>query len=302
MIFIAVGINSHWKDSAVVQPQTIPAFHAPTPQPVPQPAAPVEPKYPIHKLIPVNQDGWTDELSFKDDERVEWRTVEDNIWLDNRVNRINEFRGFPRNDTRSRVIPLHETMRTLQCRVTPGTPVKSGTVEITIRKQVPVDFNSVEKTLLPAVPTITATGGNVAARWPSEMVPTRFGKLPPDGYIPGTRLEAFDTMYPIEDVLYRILPGWNVTPFTDGGGDVFQAASDPEGVRIRPTDPDRPITIKFKLTKVESQAADTPNTGQRRPSSQGGLILPPNGGVPAVRPVYPSSPTGPSYYPRHKPN
>lgn len=328
MLIIAIALRSLQIERHPTQSQASPAYRPP---PAPVAATPVEPQYPIHKLIPVNQDGWNEELGFDGDERVEWHLVEDNVWLDNRVNRIEEFRGFPRNDSRSMVIPIHEIIRTLQFRVTPGTPVKTGTVDITIRKNTPVDFNTKENILSPVTPSLTATGAKAGPQWPSELTPTRTIWLPPDGFAPGTQIA--DTIFPIEDVFYRIKNGWTISPRAESGPQSIQTAPvfangenwdgltqsdyDCVGFRIRVLNPNNPVIVHFGIVsaKNQNQNSNPQRTGQPPYTSQGvpnrySTQTPPPATRPVVRPYvvprqpsyYSTSPTGPSYYPsQHNP-
>ena len=295
MLVIATVVNSRWPDRNVGQAQVIP-YRPPPPQQISQPAAPVEPQYPMHKLIPVNQAGWSEEISFNGDEHLDWDVQEDDVWLDNKVNRIEEFRSFPKNDTRFRRRILHESIRTFQFRVTPGTPVQEGTVEITVQKNVPADFNTRENLLAPVSPQLTASGVKAAARWPSGLTPTRYGKFPPDGMGPNSGNIAVDTVYPIEDVLYRIMRGWNISPFTDDGKVNFETAQDQDGFRLRILNPDTPIVVKFKMTREQTKDASV--SAQRPPANQGipngnPKQIPPS----APRTFYRTSPGGSSYYP-----
>jgi hypothetical protein len=60
---------------------------------------PREPNYPIHKTIPMNQSGWSEVITLNPDERCFWRSLEDDVWVDTRVNQNEEFRQFPLNDS-----------------------------------------------------------------------------------------------------------------------------------------------------------------------------------------------------------
>jgi hypothetical protein len=172
-------------------------------------------------------------------------------------------------------------------------------------------FFAREKTLSSATPSLADSGVKAGPRWPSELEPTRFGKFPPDDYGSGSGNIATDTIYPIEDVMYRIEPGWNVRPFSDNGGQIFEVARTPGGFRMRPSNPDNPIFVKFKMTRIQNRNT-VPQNGSQISSGNPYWNSAQNPPVnqPAVRPYvvpnkpsyYPTRPSGPSYYPtKHNP-
>jgi hypothetical protein len=308
MLIIAVAVASHRIERAIAQPQPPPAYRQPpTPVAAPVVATPVEPKYPIHKLIAVTQNDWSEEVSVNDGEQLEWHLLDENAWLDTRANRTEEFRQFPLNDSRWKPLSTPSDTRILAFRITPGTLVRSANVAVGIRKAVVGGFFARERRLPSVTPSLTDAGVKAGARWPSEIEPTRFGKFPPDDLSSGN--VAFDTVYPIEDVMYRIAPGWDITPFTDDGKVSYEAAKAPGGFRLRVLNPDTSIIVKFRM--VQAQNRDTSMSGQRPTVNQGifnrnsSQTTPPVT-QPVVRPYvpprqpsyYPTSPTGPSYYPK----
>jgi hypothetical protein len=313
MLLIAVIVNSRWPDRHVTQSQVIPAYRPP---PTPTAPTPVEPQYPIHKTIAINQNGWSEEITVGDGEQLEWNILDENAWLDTRANRTEEFRQFPLNDSRWKPLRTDSGTRTLEFRITPGTPVQTASVEVTVRKAAGGGFFARERTLPSVTPSLTDVGVKAGPKWPRELTPTRYGKFPPDGMGPNSGNIAVDTVYPIEDVLYRIMPGWTITPLTEDGVRKFEVACAPDGFRLRVLNPDTSIVVKFKMTKEQNNVVTT--SDQKFPANQSAKNWPSTYTTPPVtRPVrpyvaprqpsyYPTSPTGPSYYPssppRHRPN
>lgn len=311
MLIIAVALSYHRIDRYIAQPQASPAYRPP-PAPAPVAAAAAQPQYPIHKIIAVSQAGWSEEITINDGEQLEWNLLDENAWLDTRANRTEEFRQFPLNDSRWKPLRTPSDTRILAFRITPGTPVQSANVEVTVRKAVGGGLFARERTLPSVTPSLTDAGVKAGHQWPKWMKPTRIGKFPPDDFGPSSGNLAVDTVYPIEDVLYRIMPGWNVSPFTDDGRESFQTAWAPDGFRLRVLNPDTPIVIKFKMTRVQnkdaSMAAQQPFLNQGAPNWNSTQTTPAT--RPVVRPYraqqqpsyYRTSSGGPSYYPsQHNP-
>jgi hypothetical protein len=306
MLIIAVALSYHRILRYIDQSQTAPAYRPPLAPvaEVPVIAPPVEPQYPNHKIIPVTQNSWSEEITVNNGEQLEWNLLDENAWLDTRANRAEEFRQFPLNDSRWKPLRTPSDTTILAFRITPGTSVQSANVEVTVRKAVGSGFFARERTLPSVTPSLTDAGVKAGPRWPSEIEPTRYGKFPPDGHDPRLGNLAADTVYPIEDVLYRVMPGWTITPFTDGGKATYEVARDLEGFRLRVLNPDTPIFVKFKMVQAQNNNAGM--SGQRPTVNQGV----PNRGSTQTQPVvapyvpsrppsyYPRSRTGPSYYPK----
>jgi hypothetical protein len=318
MLVIAAIVNSRWPDQNVGHAQVQPAYHPPPPQQTPQPATPVEPKtqvetkYPIHKLISVNQNEWSEVINLDADVQFAWQAREDNIWLADRINQNEEFFEFPLNDSRRKPLILHQTARSFEFRIQPGTPVQTGTVEFIIQKNTPGGFDINETTK-----SSTLFTGHTVLQWPSRLAPTREVWLPPDGFAPGTRVD--DTIYPFEDVYYRIKKGWTITFVAEGGDQKFQWAAvsadgsqtlgiaqtvnECVGIRIRGTNPKNRVVMHFTVVPEAKQNQNLfPQIrGQPPYTSQGVPNSYPTRAVPPARPIYPKSPTGPSYYPASPP-
>jgi len=311
MLVIAVVVNSHrigrYIDQASAPPPRPPVVQA---QPAPvAPIAPVQPQYPIKKTIEINQNGWSEVVAINNGEQLEWKLLNNDAWLDVRGNGTDERRQFPPSDSRWKPIPIGDSARTLEFRITPGTPVQTALVAITIRQGVDRNFFDNGKSLPSATPSLTDSGAKAGPQWPSELKPTRYESLPPINYVPGNIVS--DTIYPIEDLLYIIPPGWTATPFSDNGNQSLQIAADVVGFRIRVSNPDNPVVVKFKIVETKTQNATVSTPNWPEPRSQNVTIWnpspPPQGSrqAPMMRPVvppnqpsyYPTAPTGPSYYP-----
>lgn len=311
MLVVAFIENSLGVSRFIVQPQPIPAY-APV---APVVAAPVEPQYPIHKTITVTQDGWSEGIAINDGKQLEWSLHDDNAWLDTRANRTEEFRQFPANDSRWKPLRTPAGTRMVEFRITPGTPVQTATLEVTLRKSEGDGFFAQERTLPSVTPSLTDAGVKAGHQWPSELTPTRITCVGPENLVPGK--VANDKIYPIEDVLYVIKSGWILTPFTYNPDDAFEATPTRQGVRVRLLNPSKTVNMQFKITKdvsentvissqltVPQQTAPNWNYSQTpRPNSQP-AVRP----YPYVRPYvapqqpsyYRTSPGGPSYYPSQR--
>ncbi len=108
--------------------------------------------------------------------------------------------------------------------------------------------------------------------WPEGDTPTRTSVFPPQGSVMGT--EVTDTIDPIEDVYYRIEPGWNVNANVIGDSDSVRIVpvsgymqrlainnNSCDGLRIRISDPStmNPVTIRFTVTRIQGPERTSPS-------------------------------------------
>ncbi len=238
--------------------------------------------YPIHETIALNQDRWSDLVSLNADERCSWRLLEEDVWVDTRINNNEEFRQFPLNDSRWRSQSIQGMLHSIQFRVAGGTKVQTATMQLTRRR-----ITDSESDIYPAV--------RPGPLWPSELAPTREDQIPPANYFTGSPLG--ETINPLEDILYRIPPGWIVKPFTESSSQEFEAAADPLGFRIRLLNPNISVFIKFNVQRQPNQYLET-NIQEQRVirRNQNATSMPPNSHHESPT-YYPTAPNGPTYYP-----
>ncbi len=221
------------------QPARAPAL-APAAVPTSHPTAPRQ------ASVSIDQNGWCEPIVIPKGLRVKWHISDPNAWLDMRINGSQEYRQPPFNDARWKATRISNRIDSLEFMIPTGTRVKNALVQYAVG----ISLTNVQLPSLQPPPKKDTS-------WPIGDLPTREITIPPPGYVFGT--EVTDTIYPIEDVYYRIEPDWAATPNADTGANSIQIAplkggirssvnNQCDGLRIRVSAPGmNPVTIRFSF-------------------------------------------------------